>query len=157
MLYAISLGSNRCHGRYGPPKRVVAAALLALDLPIVARSRVIETAPLGPSARRYANAAAVIECDLEPDELLDHIKFTERSFGRRGSQRWAARVLDLDIILWSEGMWSGAGLTIPHPSFRNRSFVLDPLRQIIPHWRDPVSHQSLTQLKARLDRKRPLA
>jgi 2-amino-4-hydroxy-6-hydroxymethyldihydropteridine diphosphokinase len=157
MLYAIALGSNRCHGRYGPPRRVIEEALLALELPIVAQSRVIETPPLGPSARRYANAAALIESDLDPEDLLDHLKDVERIFGRRSGQRWAARVLDLDIILWSEGMWSGAGLTIPHPSFRSRSFVLGPLCQIAAQWRDPVSHRSLHHLKTLLDRKRRLA
>jgi 2-amino-4-hydroxy-6-hydroxymethyldihydropteridine diphosphokinase len=157
MLYAIALGSNRCHGRYGTPRRVVEQALLALELPIIARSRIIETAPIGPSLRRYANAAALVESDLDPDELLHHLKGVEREFGRRSGQRWAARVLDLDIILWSEGMWSGAGLTIPHPSFHSRSFVLGPLCEIAGQWRDPVSHRSLHHLKTLLDRKRCLA
>jgi 2-amino-4-hydroxy-6-hydroxymethyldihydropteridine diphosphokinase len=154
--YAIALGSNRCHGRYGAPKRVITAAFNALGELVIARSQIIETAPIGPSIRRYANAAALIETDLEPDDLLDHLKSIERSFGRRGAQKWGARVLDLDIILWSCGMWSGVGLTVPHLSFRTRAFVLVPLCQVAADWRDPVSNLSLHHLKARLDRKRRL-
>lgn len=157
MIYAIALGSNRCHGRHGAPRMVVAAALLALELPMVAQSRIVETLPLGPSIRRYANAAVLVESDLEPDALLDHLKAAERRFGRRASQRWAARVLDLDIILWSGGAWSSPGLIIPHPEFRRRAFVLDPLCQIAAGWRDPVSWQTVRQLKALLDRPRSCA
>jgi 2-amino-4-hydroxy-6-hydroxymethyldihydropteridine diphosphokinase len=156
MIYAIAFGSNRCHGRLGTPRCVVEAALLALETPIIARSRIIETAPLGPSLRRYANAAALIESDLDPLDLLGHLKGIERAFGRRRNQRWGARVLDLDIILWSGGTWSDAHLTIPHPLFRSRSFVLDPLCQIAAGWRDPISHRSLHHLKALLDRRLPL-
>jgi 2-amino-4-hydroxy-6-hydroxymethyldihydropteridine diphosphokinase len=154
MIYAIALGSNRCHGRYGPPRSVIAAALSALELPLIAQSRLVETVPLGPSNRRYANAVALADSDLEPDELVDHLKAIERSFGRRSGQRWAARVLDLDIILWSGGAWSSPGLTIPHREFRRRAFVLDPLCQIAAGWRDPVSGQTVRQLKALLDRPR---
>ena len=154
MIYAVALGSNRCHGRFGAPKSVVAAALAALELPLVALSPIVETAPLGPSNRRFANAVVVVETDLEPDELLDHLKSIERSFGRRKGQRWAARVIDLDIILWSGGAWSSPRLTIPHLAVRHRAFVLDPLSRIAAGWRDPVSGQSVRQLKALLDRPR---
>lgn len=154
MIYAVALGSNRCHGRFGAPKSVVAAALAALELRLVAQSTIVETAPLGPSNRRFANAVAVVETDLEPEKVLDHLKSIERRFGRRNGQRWAARVLDLDIILWSGGAWDSPRLTIPHPAFRHRAFVLDPLSQIAAGWRDPVSGQSVRQLKALLDRPR---
>jgi 2-amino-4-hydroxy-6-hydroxymethyldihydropteridine diphosphokinase len=151
--YLIALGSNQRHPRYGPPAQVVEVAMT--QLAPLARSRIISSAAIGPSQRRYANAAILIESELAPADLLTHLKATERAFGRRtGGQRWRARVLDLDIILWSGGIWVDVTLTIPHPAFRTRSFVLGPLCDIAPDWNDPISHFSLLQLKARLDRKR---
>jgi len=149
--YAIALGSNR-PGRHGPPSREVAAALA--ELAPVAASPIVHTPPLGPSIRRFANAVAVIETEEDPPALLARLKGIERAFGRRSGQRWGARVIDLDIILWSQGAWSGAGLTIPHPQFRARGFVLDSLASIAPGWRDPISRRSVRQLRALLRRAR---
>ncbi len=155
--YLIALGSNQCHSRFGPPARVLEAALDRLAVPPSKRSPIIQTSPLGPSLRRYANAAAIIESDSSPPELLAHLKRIERSFGRKKrGQRWIARVLDLDIILWSGGIWADHSLAIPHPAFRKRHFVLTPAALIAPDWHDPVTRLSVRQCKARLDRKRAL-
>ncbi|MFM5924545.1 MAG: 2-amino-4-hydroxy-6-hydroxymethyldihydropteridine diphosphokinase [Novosphingobium sp.] len=140
------------------PERVLAAALDALrgeGVKIRVVSPTLHSAPLGPSRRRYANAAAVIEANRGPDALLDLLKGVERRFGRRaGGQRWGSRVLDLDIVLWDGGAWSTPGLTIPHVAFRCRGFVLAPATAVAPRWRDPVTGLSLRQLHARLTRPR---
>jgi 2-amino-4-hydroxy-6-hydroxymethyldihydropteridine diphosphokinase len=154
--YIIALGSNRRHGRYGAPAQIIDAALSAIALPLIAVSRTIQSRPIGPSSRTYANAAAMIETDLSPLALLAHLKAVERAFGRRAGQIWAARVIDLDIILWSDGVWASSTLCIPHAEFRQRPFVLGPMVEIAPDWRDPISALSTKQLKARLDRKRAL-
>lgn len=146
--YVIALGSNR-RGRHGSPRQELAAAVAALG-GVVAHSRVIETAPLGPSRRRFANAAALIESSESPPELLARLKQIERSFGRRRGRRWDARVIDLDLILWSGGAWSSPGLTIPHPLFRQRDFVLRPLVDIVPNWRDPLTGRTIRHFAARL-------
>jgi 2-amino-4-hydroxy-6-hydroxymethyldihydropteridine diphosphokinase len=146
--YVIALGSNR-RGRHGSPEAELAAALAALG-GVVAVSPVLRTPPLGPSKRRFANAAALIESDEEPPELLARLKAIERAFGRRRGRSWAARVIDLDIILWSEGAWGEKGLTVPHAAFRERDFVLRPLLAVAAGWRDPVSGLSVRQLAARL-------
>src|SRR6185437_2579654 len=100
--YLIALGSNQRHPRFGTPRRVLAAALERLEaegVRVIAAAPPIETDPIGPSIRRYANSAAVIETALEPEALLALLKRVEREFGRRpGGQRWRARVLDLDIV-----------------------------------------------------------
>ncbi len=150
--YIIALGSNRPHGKYGVPARVIATA--AQRLPVIAMSQTSFGRPIGPSARLYANAVALIESDLAPPALLAILKQIESDFGRRRARRWGARVLDLDIILWSGGIWSSKGLGIPHAQFRNRDFVLSPLLEIAPEWRDPVTHLNVCHLKARLDRNR---
>lgn len=158
--YVIALGSNRRHPRHGPPERVIVAALAALEdagVIVMARGAVVRSDPLGPSARRYANSAALIAAPLAPDALLGRLQRIERNFGRRrGGQRWGARVLDLDIVLWSGGAWASPGLVIPHREFRGRGFVLAPAAGIAPGWRDPLGGLSLRQLHARLTRPRPM-
>ncbi len=146
--YVIALGSNR-RGRHGSPRQELAAAVAAIG-GVVAQSPAIETAPLGPSRRRFANAAILIESAETPPELLTRLKQIERSFGRRRGRRWDARVIDLDLILWSGGPWSSPGLTIPHPLFRQRDFVLRPLLAIVPDWRDPLTGRTIRQLAVRL-------
>lgn len=113
------------------------------------------TAPIGPSSRRYANAAAIVASDLDPPRLLDRLKRIEKAFGRRRNRRWGARVLDIDIVLWSAGPWRSRALTIPHTQYRNRAFVLGPANAIAPHWRDPDTGFTLRQLYARLTHPRP--
>jgi 2-amino-4-hydroxy-6-hydroxymethyldihydropteridine diphosphokinase len=140
---------------------VLRAALTALavepDLTLEAASPVLASAPLGPSLRRYANAAAVLVSPLSPPELLARLHAIEGQFGRRRrGRRWLARPLDLDIVLWSGGAWTSPGLTIPHPAFRQRSFVLTPSSAIARGWRDPLSGLTLAQLEGRLHRRTPL-
>ena len=155
--YLIALGSNVRHPRLGPPRAVLAAVPLALEqagLVVEAMARVVESAPVGPSRRRYANGALLARTALGPRALLALLKQTERAFGRRrGGQRWGARVLDLDIVLWSGGCWGDAALVIPHREFRARGFVLGPAAQLAPRWRDPLTGLTLCQLRARLGRR----
>ncbi len=124
---------------------------------VLACSPVIESAPVGPSLRRYANAALLLESALAPHDLLDMLQAVEAQLGRvRRGQRWRSRVIDLDIVLWSGGTVNDADLAVPHPLFRDRDFVLRPAAAIVPAWRDPVTGRSLAQLLARLTRRRPL-
>ena len=149
--YAIALGSNRRHGRYGAPRRVITAAAAAVArLGTVERlSSVRPTAAIGPAGRAFANAVLILATDLGPAELLAALKQIERNFGRRPGRRWGPRVLDLDIILWSGGCWADKGLIVPHPGMRDRRFVLDPLAEIAPDWRDPITGASVRQLAFR--------
>jgi 2-amino-4-hydroxy-6-hydroxymethyldihydropteridine diphosphokinase len=146
--YVIALGSNR-RGRHGTPAEEVRAALTAIG-GVVMTSPLVSTAPLGPARRRFVNAAALVESEDSPPELLARLKAIEAAFGRRRGQRWTDRVIDLDIILWSGGAWASDGLTVPHPEFRRRDFVLRPLAAIVPDWRDPVTALTIRQLAARI-------
>jgi len=150
--YAIALGSNR-RSRHGSPADTLRAALA--ELRPVAVSGIHATPALGPAGRGFANAVAIVESRLEPDELLAKLKTMERTFGRRPGRRWGPRVLDLDIILWSEGPWDGPGPIVPHPAFRERAFVLKPLAELAPGWPDPVSGLTVRQLLYRLTAPRP--
>lgn len=151
--YLIAIGSNR-RGRHGGPDAEVRAAAAAIGAS--ALSPVIATPALGPSIRRFANAVALVESGDSPTLLLARLKAAERAFGRRAGRRWGARVIDLDIVLWSGGMWRSPRLTIPHAAFRERRFVLDPLAHLAPAWRDPITRLTVRQLRARLTRPLPL-
>lgn len=152
--YIVALGSNMRVPGIGAPRQVLEHAFEAMEqagLRISAASGVFDSAPLGPSLRRFANAVAEIETELDPPSLLATLQGIERQFGRRRrGQRWRARPLDLDIALWSGGLWVSPDLVIPHPLLRQRSFVLRPAARIAPLWRDPVSGLTLRQLAARL-------
>jgi len=152
--FLIALGSNQRHVRHGPPLKIIAAALTAMEqlgLSILERSTTLSSRPVGPSSRTYANAAAVIKTGLDPGDLLILLKYIESRFGNRRGQRWSQRVLDLDIILWSEGAFSGDDpqLTIPHPMMRERPFVLRPAAEIAAKWRDPVTGLTIAQIASR--------
>lgn len=158
--YLVALGSNIRHRRHGAPERVLCAAMAALEgdgLAVERVSPIIATPAMGPSRRRYANAAVLLRAELMPDALLIRLKEIERRFGRRrGGRRWGARVLDLDIVLWEGGAWASPGILVPHIAFRERDFVLRPAAAIAPSWRDPVTGLTLRQLRARLTRPRAL-
>ena len=152
--YLIAMGSNRRVAGIGGPRAVLDAAVAAIvdeGWKVDAVSRWIDSAPLGPSLRRYANGAAVIAGDVGPEEALESLQSIESDFGReRRGQRWRSRTLDLDIVLWSGGAWNSPQLTIPHPLFRERDFVLGPAAEIAPDWRDPVSGLTIRQLARRV-------
>ena len=139
---------------------MLAAAIEALGeagLTVEAVSPTLTSAPLGPSRRRYANAAAIIATERTPEAVLEMLQAIERAFGRRPrGARWGARVLDLDIVLWSGGPWASETLIVPHAEFRRRIFVLTPAIAIAPHWRDPVTSRTIRHLTARLTRAKPL-
>ncbi len=151
--YAIAIGSNR-PGRHGGPVAEVRAAIAALD-GVRAVAPIMASAPLGPSLRRYANSVLLLDTPLSPPDMLAQLKVMEHDFGRRRGRRWGSRVIDLDIILWSGGSWHGPGLCVPHIAFRERVFVLRPLLQVAPDWRDPVTGRTIRQLHQLVDRARP--
>ena len=151
--YALALGSNR-RGRHGSPGQIVLAAAEAVGAERL--SRIWTTPALGPAGRSFANAAAIVKSDLDPPEILARLKQVERDFGRRPGRRWGPRVLDLDILLWSEGPFEAPSLIVPHPEFRARSFVLEPLAEIAPGWLDPITGLTIRQLLQRLRSARPV-
>ncbi|MEP2988411.1 MAG: 2-amino-4-hydroxy-6-hydroxymethyldihydropteridine diphosphokinase [Parasphingorhabdus sp.] len=159
--YLIGLGSNQRHHRHGRPKGVLEAAIRQLNgnaLSVRCISSIIASYPIGPSSRIYANAAVIVESDLDPLELLLHLKEIESRFGNRNGQRWSKRVLDLDIILSADGLFhsTAPNLCIPHYALRQRLFVLGPAAEIAPQWRDPITSLTIRHLLSRLKRAKPL-
>ena len=155
-LYAIALGSNRRHGRFGRPAGVVEAAIARLDeqFELFDSSPIILNKAIGGAGRDFANAVALVTSSLGPSEMLTSLKSMEREFGRRPGRRWGERVLDLDLAAWDGGIYRARGLTIPHPSLAERDFVLGPLASIAPGWRI-AGQLSVRHLLSRLGKRRP--
>jgi 2-amino-4-hydroxy-6-hydroxymethyldihydropteridine diphosphokinase len=157
--YVIGIGSNRPLSRRLGPPAIAKAALVALDASpsrLIAHSPIVATPPLGPSARIYANAAALVISVLPPLAMLDHLQAIERRFRRRRFRRWGPRTLDLDLLLWSGGSLRHRRLTIPHPALSQRAFVLIPLRAIAPSWRLPASELTIAHLTSRIAKPKPV-
>ena len=147
------LGSNR-RSRHGSPAATLRAALAAID-GVQAVSAIRTTPALGPAGRSFANAVAIVESELAPDAMLAELKAIERAFGRRPGRRWGPRVLDLDIILWSDGAWGGPGPIVPHPDFRDARLRAAAARRDRAGLARPAQRRHRRQLLARLTAPRP--
>ena len=152
-LYAIGIGSNRRHGRFGRPAGVVEAAIARLDqdFGLFDASPIVLNPAHGGAGREFANAVALIESGLDPLAMLRQLKAIEREYGRRRGRRWGCRVLDLDLVAWSGGQWRSRRLTVPHPAAASRSFVIGPLAAIAPGLRldGPLTARHLAHRLAR--------
>lgn len=142
----LSLGSN-----LGDSASMLTQALERLDrLPgtrVKRASRLYETEPVGElNQPAFLNIAAEIETVLSPLELLNAAQRIERELGREKGPRWGPRLIDIDLILWGETVMQDEDLTLPHPRFRTRAFVLAPLSEIAPDVRDPITGQTVRQL-----------
>ena len=142
---AIALGSN-----LGDSLATLEGALAALeDVPgmrVLARSRWYRSAPVGPAQPDYVNGCALLEVGLSPEAVLEQLHAAEQRFGRVRLERWGARTLDLDLILYGTLQHESATLLVPHPRFRERAFVLLPLAEIAPHWIDPLTGKTVAEL-----------
>jgi 2-amino-4-hydroxy-6-hydroxymethyldihydropteridine diphosphokinase len=142
---AIALGSNLGDRRAHLDYAVRRLSEFLRDLRV---SSYIDTEPVGmpPAAPPFLNAAAVGETTLSPRALLDALLDIERARGRERPFVNAPRTLDLDLVLFGDAVVEEPGLTVPHPRFRDRRFVLEPLAEIAPGLVDPVSGRSIADL-----------
>lgn len=102
----------------------------------------------------FVNGAFLIETLYDPEELLTFLNRLEAEAGRERIIHWGPRTLDLDIIFYEDMVLRTERLIIPHPDMHNRTFVLEPLAQIVPDWNHPLCQKTVTQLLEELLRKR---
>ncbi len=159
----VALGSN-----LGDRKAHLEAALAALAeseaISVLRVSPIYETEPVDPaevaagedaeaaggSQQRYLNAVAEVETTLDAPVLLERLLLIEVSQGRtRGRVANLARSLDLDLLLWGNCVIDVPGLVIPHPRMHQRSFVLDPLCDLVPHAVHPLLGETIATLAQR--------
>ena len=107
-----------------------------------------ETAPLGVPGPQpaFLNAAAIGDTPLSPRELLDALLAIERDRRRERPFPGAPRTLDLDLVLFGDQVVDEPDLIVPHPRFRERRFVLEPLAEIAPAMVDPISGKTVEEL-----------
>jgi 2-amino-4-hydroxy-6-hydroxymethyldihydropteridine diphosphokinase len=145
---AIALGSN-----VGDRRATLTSALDALAPWVhdLHASSFYDTPYIGSEIQpSVLNAAAVGVSALAAHALLERLLAIEQDFGRTRPYGGAPRTLDLDVILYGDAVIDEPGLVVPHPRFRERRFVLEPLAEIAPGWRDPVTGHSIAELLRRL-------
>lgn len=148
----LGLGAN-----LGDPEgtlRAVRELLAGLsDIRPLACSAVYRTEPVGgPSGQpEYRNAAVAVRTGLTPEQLLDRCLAIEDRFGRQRRERWAARSLDIDLLLYRDQVRNTPRLTLPHPRLHLRRFVLEPLCELAPGLVHPVLGQTLATLLTALE------
>lgn len=151
---AIALGSN-----IGDRKQHIRQAIVAIQkisqTTLICESDLFETIPVGPIEQDlFINAAVVVQTELDAQSLLKALTQVEKQAGRdaiKNRVKWGPRIIDLDIIFFSDQIINNSNLIIPHPQMHLRSFVLAPLAQIAPQWKHPVLKQTVAQMLSELE------
>jgi 2-amino-4-hydroxy-6-hydroxymethyldihydropteridine diphosphokinase len=145
----IGLGSN-----LGDRAEILRWAVVELGAlgEAVAISALYETEPVGPPQPAYLNAAVRLVTPLDLPRLLDQLLAIERRAGRERRERWGARILDLDILWASSGVFESETLKVPHPRLNERAFALLPLLDVVPDAIDPRSGEPYARVLERCTR-----
>lgn len=139
----ISIGSNIEKDKYIP------ASLLALQQVFgeLTVSSIYESEPVGFSGDTFYNLVVGFDSDLEVKTVAKQLRQIELDNGRtRDSRKFAARTLDLDLILYGDLLINDGRLQIPRDEIEHYAFVLEPLAEIAPNLKHPVSHLSYAEL-----------
>lgn len=148
-LAYVGFGSNR-GDRRAFIRRAVESLGAAPGVHAVRLSPLYETAPVGYLEQpAFLNAVAEIQTSLGPIQMFLLLKRIEVELGRTPTFHWGPREIDLDLLLHPEGPVLRRGLAVPHPAMFQRAFVLAPLRDLRPDFRDPDG-RDLDCLLARL-------
>jgi 2-amino-4-hydroxy-6-hydroxymethyldihydropteridine diphosphokinase len=143
-LVAVALGSNLGDRHAHLQHAVSRLGALFQDSRV---SGFYETEPVGTEGQPpFLNAAMVGRFGQTPRELLQTLMSIELERGRVRTTRWAARTLDLDLVLFGNQIINEPDLIVPHPLFRERAFVLQPLAEIAPELIDPITGSTVGEL-----------
>lgn len=148
----IGLGANL--GNSGGNLKAATQKMDALEATeVLAVSSYFETKPIGgpPGQSAFLNAAALLETSFGAHELAQRLQGIENDLGRRRSERWGPRQIDLDILLFGETVVETFDLRIPHPWMALRRFVLEPASEIAADCRHPLIGLTVTELLKNLN------
>ena len=144
-LVYLSLGSNT-----GDREMLLQSAIDALPaagVRVRRKSAIYETEPQDLRDQAwFLNMIAECETELFPVQLLGRLQKIEAQLGRKRTIAKGPRTIDIDIILYGNAVVETASLQIPHPRFRDRRFVLEPLKELAPELRDPVTKRTMASL-----------
>ena len=133
-----------------------AVELLSERCPVVAVSSLYRSEAVVPDGEppgpEYLNAAVEATTELSPLELLRFVKEIERRLGREPSERWAARPIDIDILLYGDEIVETPELAVPHERLAERAFVLAPLAELAPEVVHPRLGRTIGELATSVDR-----
>jgi 2-amino-4-hydroxy-6-hydroxymethyldihydropteridine diphosphokinase len=150
----VALGAN-LSSRAGAPAQTLKAALADLEqagVTVLKVSSFRETVAWpDPSDPPFINAAASLQTAMDPWALLELLLATETAYGRVRSRVNAPRPLDLDLLAHGDAVLTSERLSLPHPLIARRRFVLEPLAEIAPDWRHPVTGMTPAEMLASLD------
>jgi transaldolase len=113
---------------------------------VLRTSRSFWSQPMGAARQQFLNGAVRIRTAHAPAALLALCKQIENRIGRKRSQRWADRSIDLDILLVEDCVRMSVDLTIPHPGLLERAFALVPAAEVAPDWVHPLDGRSLSDI-----------
>jgi 2-amino-4-hydroxy-6-hydroxymethyldihydropteridine diphosphokinase len=147
----VALGSNL--GDREENIRLAIDALRATEgITVRQLSSLLENPAVGgpPDSPPFLNAVAEIRTTLPAHEVLDHLLGIEQSLGRVRTEKWAPRLIDLDLLLYSDQVIERPHLIVPHPLLHEREFVLQPLAEIAPQIVHPRLQMTARELLDRL-------
>jgi 2-amino-4-hydroxy-6-hydroxymethyldihydropteridine diphosphokinase len=115
--------------------------------PVLFHSEIYETAPWGKTDQAaFLNQALQIETDLGPFDLLIMLKEIEKEVGRRETEKWGPRIIDIDILFYGHEVVDHPDLKVPHPYLSERKFALEPLAELAADFVHPISHLSVQEM-----------
>lgn len=151
LLAYVALGAN-----LGRREHTILRALRLLETrgagSVVSASSLYESDAVGMvQAPAFVNAVVEVVPLLRPRDLLERLKAIEAELGRTSGHN-QSREIDLDLVAYADEVVDVAELKLPHPRYHERAFVLVPLAEVVPNFRDPRTRRSVAELVAQCDR-----
>jgi len=149
-MIIIAIGSNLESNFFGSSIEICNKSVELIKnsgVQIIDQSSWYETAPIPMSSQpNYINGVVSVQTQLSAEDLLLKLLSIEKQMGRVRKKRNGARIIDLDLICYSDDVIKSKVLTLPHPKLSERAFVVRPIFEIAPNWKHPISGQMVNEI-----------